>query len=62
MTPSIMWYVPLSFELLGPTTPTVFKFGSTTSRFKTRLTPLQLAYLLRWLPALIESYDLLPVS
>jgi len=35
-----MCYVPPSVELLGPTTPLVFKPGSMTPRFQTILMPL----------------------
>ena len=42
-----MCYVPPSVELLGATTPSVFKPGSTTQRFQTRLTPLALGYALQ---------------
>ena len=40
MIPSNLCHVPLSVELLWSTTPLVFKPGSTTPRFQTRLTPL----------------------
>jgi len=40
MKSSILSYVPLSAELLGPITPSVFKPGYKTPRFQTRLTPL----------------------
>ena len=48
MIPSILCYVPLSVELLVPTTAPDFKPGPTTTPcFQTKLTPLSQAFMNR---------------